>query len=241
MSAPEVIDRTQPEGSWAFNEEVTACFDDMLRRSIPQYELMRALTFEIGSRFVRQATDIVDLGCSRGEAIDPFWRRFGACNRFILSDVSEPMLQAARERYATAIENRLVDVRRHDLRGPYFPSRSSLTLCVLTLQFTPIEHRHRIIRDIFKATVPGGALILVEKVLGSSAEADALLVDLHHEIKAANGYTPDAIARKRLSLEGVLVPVTARWDEELLASAGFHHVECFWRCLNFAGWVAVRE
>jgi hypothetical protein len=26
-----------------------------------------------------------------------------------------------------------------------------------------------------------------------------------------------------------------------LRQAGFRDVECFWRCLNFAAWVAVKE
>jgi tRNA (cmo5U34)-methyltransferase len=43
-----------------------------------------------------------------------------------------------------------------------------------------------------------------------------------------------------LSLEGVLVPVTAAWNEYLLRSAGFSHVDCFWRWMNFAAWVAVK-
>lgn len=45
-----------------------------------------------------------------------------------------------------------------------------------------------------------------------------------------------------LALEGVLlVPVTARWNEDLLERAGFKAVDCFWRSLNyFAGWVAVK-
>jgi tRNA (cmo5U34)-methyltransferase len=43
-----------------------------------------------------------------------------------------------------------------------------------------------------------------------------------------------------MSLEGVLVPVTARWNEELLHQEGFASVDCFWRHLNFAGWVAVK-
>jgi len=54
-------------------------------------------------------------------------------------------------------------------------------------------------------------------------------------------YTTEQIERKRLALEGVLVPVTARWNEDLLRDAGFRQVECFWRWLNFAGWVGVRE
>ena len=43
-----------------------------------------------------------------------------------------------------------------------------------------------------------------------------------------------------VTLEGVLVPVTARWNEELLHEEGFRSVDCFWRHLNFAGWVAVK-
>ena len=49
------------------------------------------------------------------------------------------------------------------------------------------------------------------------------------------------IERKKESLEGVLVPVTADWNVELLKEAGFKHVDCYWRHLNFAGWVAVKE
>ena len=40
---------------------------------------------------------------------------------------------------------------------------------------------------------------------------------------------------------GVLVPVTAHWNEELLRQEGFTSVDCFWRHLNFAGWVAVKS
>jgi hypothetical protein len=61
----------------------------------------------------------------------------------------------------------------------------------------------------------------------------------------ANGYGEEEgeeeIERKRLSLEGVLVPVAAEWNEDLLRRAGFDEVECFWRCLNFAGSVAIKR
>jgi tRNA (cmo5U34)-methyltransferase len=235
------IDRTTPQGRWAFDEAVTAAFDDMLSRSIPQYEVMRSATFAVGSRFVVPGADVVDLGCSRGEGLAPFVERFGAQNRFVGVEVSPPMLAAARERFAAWAPSGVVEIRDCDLRRAYPPVSACLTLAVLTLQFTPIEHRSRIVREVYRHTRAGGALVLVEKVLGGSAEADALLVELYHALKAANGYAAEAIERKRLSLEGVLVPVTARWNEDLLTSAGFRHVECFWRYLNFAAWVAIRE
>jgi tRNA (cmo5U34)-methyltransferase len=67
------------------------------------------------------------------------------------------------------------------------------------------------------------------------------MVELYHALKQSNGYSREDIDRKRFALEGVLVPVTARWNEELLRGAGFGEVDCFWRWMNFAGWVAVRE
>ena len=59
-------------------------------------------------------------------------------------------------------------------------------------------------------------------------------------MKKGHGYTQEQIERKRLSLEGVLVPVTARWNEEMLRMAGFQQVDTFWRWMNFCGWVAVK-
>jgi len=234
------VDHTQPTGKWAFNSEVTACFDDMLSRSIPEYAAMRKVVFDVGSTFVKPDTFITDLGCSRGEALAPFVDRFGSHNRFCGTDVSEPMLTASRERFAGWIKIGAMSIDHCDLRTSYPAVRSSLTLAVLTLQFTPIEYRQRIIKDIYKHTIEGGALILVEKVLGHDAETDGLLVKQYHALKRDHGYSQDDIDRKRLALEGVLVPVTAAWNQEMLNAAGFSAVECIWRHLNFAAWVAIK-
>jgi tRNA (cmo5U34)-methyltransferase len=234
-------DQVVPSGAWAFDAEVAHVFDDMLQRSIPQYDVMRRTVFELACAFVRDKAAIVDLGCSRGEALAPFVQKFGAYNTYVGVDVSEPMLDAARERFQGMINAGLVDIRHCDLRTAYPPARACVTLCVLTLQFTPIEHRQRILRQIYQHTLPGGALILVEKVLGATADLDATMIDRYYTMKAEHGYTQEQIERKRLSLEGVLVPVTAKWNEELLRTAGFTQIDCFWRWMNFAAWVAIRD
>ena len=234
-------DQTTPGAKWQFDGEVAACFDDMLARSIPQYEVMRQAVYDLACRYVQPGTDIVDLGCSRGEAMDRLVSKYGARNHFVGVEVSPPMLAACRERFAGMVIAGVVEIRELDLRSAYPPARASVTTCVLSLQFTPIEYRQRILRDIWRTTLPGGALLLVEKVLGSTAELDAQMVDLYYGLKADHGYSSEAIERKRLSLEGVLVPVTAGWNEELLRGAGFRAVDCFWRWMNFAGWVAVKE
>jgi len=241
MMNDKTVDMTMPTGAWKFDEEVTSAFEDMLERSIPQYDVMRDAVFEIGSNFVTSRTDVVDLGCSRGNALEPFVRRFGAHNRFVGVEISEPMRAAATDRFKGYISCGVVEVRSMDLREEYPPVRASLTLSVFTLQFVPIEHRQRVVQDVYDHTLPGGAFVLVEKVLGRSAHVDRLLVDRYYALKAANGYSQEAILRKRLALEGVLVPVTAKWNEDLLHLAGFSQVDCFWRWMNFAAWLAIKN
>lgn len=234
-------DNVMPDGAWAFDEEVTDVFDDMLARSIPQYEVMRRAVYEVGQRFVEPGTEIMDLGCSRGEAIAPFVSRFGALNHYTLVEVSEPMLEATRQRYRGWIDTGIMDVLEVDLREDFPHRKASLTLSVLTLMFVPIERRQKLVRNIYRSLEPGGALVLVEKVLGATAEIDELMVELYYNRKRENGYTEAQIERKRLSLQGVLVPVTAAWNEELLRMAGFGQVDAFWRWMNFQAWVAVKE
>ena len=54
---------------WEFDTSVTTVFDDMLKRSIPQYEVMRHAVTELALRYVKPGTDVLDLGCSLGEAL----------------------------------------------------------------------------------------------------------------------------------------------------------------------------
>jgi tRNA (cmo5U34)-methyltransferase len=201
---------------------------------------MRMVTFEVGRRFVQPGTAIIDMGCSRGQALLPFVSNFGAANDYIGLEISEPMIEAARENFTYHQHGNRVSIQSADLRHEFPGVTSSLVLSVLTLQFTPIEYRQQIIRRVFESLAPGGAFILVEKVLGATAKLDEAFVNLFLQIKRENGYSDSQIDRKRMSLEGVLVPVTARCNEELLHQEGFTSVDCFWRHLNFAGWVAVK-
>jgi len=228
-----------PDGAWAFDESVSRVFADMLRRSIPGYDTMRKITTEIGKEFVQRNTDIVDLGASHGQATEPFIRTFGAHNRYVLVEPSAPMreqLQARLHGYESIM--RILDT---DLRETYPHVDASLTLCVLTLIFIPINYRQRILRSIYESTRPGGALILVEKTIGDNGITDRLLVEHYHAYKHEQGYSWEEINAKAKSMEGVQVPVTARWNEDALRNAGFAMVDRIWTHLNFSAWVAIRE
>ena len=237
-------DETMPDGSWEFDGDVADAFDDMLERSIPQYDLMRDLASDVAARRMRPGLSVLDLGCSRGGAIASLLDKLGdlapyrrSATRVVGLEVSAPMIEAARERFKDEL---LVEVEAWDLRdGLPDVGGCGVVSSILTLQFTPIEHRLRIVDACRRALAADGVFVLVEKVLGASASLDTEMVDLYYERKRAAGYTDEQIERKRLALEGVLVPVSARWNEEMLRASGFREVDCFWRCLNFAGWIAV--
>lgn len=233
-------DTVTPGAKWEFNAEVAACFDDMLARSIPEYALMREAVTALAKRFAQRGTWIVDLGCSRGGALKPILDALGAANQYLGIEISEPMLEAARADLKGWITSGVVKIASMDLRREMPKVPASVVLSVLTLQFTPIEYRQNIVQHVFEELRPGGAFLLVEKVLGEGALLDATFVESYYELKCEHGYDAEAVARKRLSLEGVLVPVTAEWNVHLLKSAGFRVVDCFWRWMNFAGFVAIK-
>lgn len=234
---------------WEFDESVADAFTSMLEKSIPMYGAMRKAVTDLAASFVRpggaRSGVVVDLGASRGDGLAPLVDRLGAHARYFAVEASPPMLEALSARWPAAEERgHGVSVFDFDLRKTLplagLPA-ADVTLLVLTLQFVPIEHRHRVLRDVWRNTRPGGALILVEKVLGATADLDAKFVERYLDLKGENGYSPESIERKRLSLEGVLVPVTAAMDEDFLRAAGFRDVDCFYAWMNFRGWLAVKD
>lgn len=228
-------DNVKPVSKWEFNQEVTACFDDMLNRSIPNYNVMRELIFNLGKNFIDDSSLIIDIGCSNGLSAESFINHCYA--NFELLDISEPMLDVCRKKY----ENKQnVKVLFHDLRNGLHKNNADLILSVLTIQFTPIEHRQKIVKSVYDSLKHGGCFLFVEKVLGVNDRIDSLLVNEYYSLKKQAGYSLEQIELKRKSLEGVLVPITDTWNKELLKDAGFKSVDCFWRCLNFAGYIAIK-
>jgi tRNA (cmo5U34)-methyltransferase len=229
---------------WAFDEGVADVFDDMLRRSIPQYEVMRETVVAVASRHLRPASTVVDLGCSWGGALEGVRRAafglFGAEPdiRYRGLEVSPSMLKRARQVFQACPD---VEIIEQDFRL-WEPTHdeASVVLAVLALQFAPINYRQRVIQRAFQACRTDGCFVFVEKVLGEGPDIDELMVDVYHAAKREQGYPDEEITAKERALEGVLVPVTAAMNERMLRHAGFREVDCFWRWMNFAGWLAVK-
>ena len=224
-----------PAGKWEFDPSVTSVFDDMIARSIPDYASMREVVESLAARFGADGGTLLDLGCSTGLSIHAFLNR---AKRIVGVEISESMLDVVREKFASF---GTVEILPLDLRTA-FPDVHDVdvTLAVFTLQFIPVEHRRRVVRSVFESLRPGGAFILAEKVIGDSAVSQSAFVELYHAFKQRQGYSREEVDRKALALEGRLVANTAHENVSMLQAAGFRDVECVWRWVNFAAWVAVK-
>ena len=100
---------------WEFDGEVTRVFDNMLARSIPNFEAMRDLTSTIAARHLQPGTTVVDLGTSRGGALAALHPEAQPTVTFVGAEISLPMVEAARERF-DGLAN--VGIAELDLRLP---------------------------------------------------------------------------------------------------------------------------
>lgn len=199
---------------------------------------MRDSTFKVSSAFIETGDCIIDLGCSRGEALERLFHTFGARCRYVGVDVSAPMLKAARWKFRKW--GSLVEIETIDLRHDFPTQVAGVIQAVLLLCFIPMEYRQKVVANCYKSLKEGGALVVVEKILGETAELDKLFVENYLAMKKSHDYSQEDIDRKRLSLEGVLVPITSSWLVQLLRGAGFKYVDCYWRWMNFGGFVAIK-
>jgi len=88
--------------------------------------------------------------------------------------------------------------------------------------------------------LPGGVLILSEKIKFADAEQQALMTELYMEFKRANGYSELEISQKRSALENVLLPDTLETHQERLKLAGFSESLVWFQNFVFASILAVK-
>lgn len=226
------------QGTWSFHDPaVASLFDKMLPLSIPDYSTMRWLTTNLALNDLDEVPVIADLGSSRGDAIAPIAvaRPLG---HFHLWEQSIPMQNVLNDRFQY---NRNVTVHGEDLRNEAFvSSHFDRVLSVLTLMFIPVEYRASVLARIHNSLRPNGVFFLVEKTLQENEKTSRAFTKEYYAMKSRNGYSDEQIERKRLSLEGVLVPLPMSTNEQMLRHAGFSHIECYWKALHFTGWMAYK-
>lgn len=223
-----------------FNENVARVFPDMIRRSVPGYGSMITMLGLMAERYAQPGSNIYDLGCSLGAASLAMRRRIKPHDcQIIAVDNSAAMVEGCRHNIDNDLSPIEVDVRCEDIREINYQNASVVVLN-FTLQFLPPEQRRPLLQKIYDALLPGGVLVLSEKLEFADKDEAATLEALHLDFKRANGYSDLEISQKRSALENVLIPDTAELHQQRLQEIGFRQAERWFQCFNFASFLAIK-
>ncbi|KPP99827.1 carboxy-S-adenosyl-L-methionine synthase CmoA [Marinobacter sp. HL-58] len=224
-----------------FDASVARVFPDMIRRSVPGYTTIIPMIEVITEQYARPGSHCFDLGCSLGASTLAMRHGIGDRDCTLTGvDNSAAMIERC-EHYIALDDHPLpVSLRCEDILDTYIDNASVTTLN-FTLQFVAPERRAELMKRIADATLPGGVLILSEKIRFESDAEQAIQTQLHHEFKRANGYSDLEISQKRSALEQVLIPETLAAHRQRLTDAGFGQVLVWYQCFNFVSMLAIKQ
>lgn len=227
-----------------FDEKVTAVFPDMIQRSVPGYLLIQDMIGVLAKRYAQANTHVYDLGCSLGASSLSMLANFQyQTTKLIGIDNSTAMIKGANNALQLfcnecSIKNSYELVCENIQNFSY--QNASIINLNFTLQFIAPTERLGLIRALYKALMPGGILILSEKVFFNETE-DALQSELHHAFKKANGYSDLEISQKRSALEDVLIRDSEAQHHARLKEAGFQQSITWFQCFNFMSLLAIKS
>jgi len=225
--------------AFEFDGQVADVFENMISRSVPGYPLLLDLLEVLTEQFAQPNTNCYDLGCSLGASTLRIRQNLPQSCHVIGVDTSPSMVERCKNNLARDHSSASVDIRLESLQNTQVENASIVALNY-TLQFVPDEQREDILTSIANGLVPGGILILSEKIRFDNESVQSATTELHHAFKKHQGYSDLEIAQKRASLENVLTPNTIEQHYERLSTAGFSSVDMFLKCFNFVSLVAIK-
>jgi len=226
---------------FVFDEQVAEVFDDMIARSIPGYATIISTIGRFAKKYYKSNSKIYDLGCSLGGATFEICKQLkGSDFNLIAIDNSEAMIERLVQRRAIigGLEDS-VEILCADINDAVIEN-ASIVILNFTLQFIPTKYRNRLIKRIYNGLIPGGILILSEKIVLDDENLNNLFVEMYHKFKESNGYSELEISQKRQALENILMPETISTHKSRHVSVGFRSFEVWFQYLNFASTISLK-
>lgn len=233
-----------------FDTRIASKFDDHVRANVPYYDEVQNLVAFLSDWYIGRDSLILDLGCATGETSSLIADRHSQLKglHFVLMDESKAMLDKAWDKMAKhKIENCgfggtkiSYEIHCGDIIDP-IPDKfhnASFAVMAFTLQFVPIAHRMKVLKNVKQSLRSGGALCLIEKVEGGVAEFERAFMRILDERKMLAGMDAGAVVHKEQAIRGRLVPLSLDENIRMLRKTGFDSVEVFWRWLSFCGIIA---
>ncbi|NKC01594.1 MAG: carboxy-S-adenosyl-L-methionine synthase CmoA [Pseudomonadales bacterium] len=222
---------------FAFSEEVAEVFPDMIRRSVPGYETVIPMTGLIAARHVKAGDKIIDLGCSLGATSQAIAGQTTKAVSIIGVDNSVPMIEGA---IAANTDPRISFFEADTLSEHTLELAQGAQVIVMNfvLQFCEPTSRKSLLQALYAALAPEGLLILSEKIRDPAESKHSYFDETHLAWKRANGYSDLEVSQKRTSLENVMQVDLEQEHLERLTNVGFASTDQWYKCMNWASYLA---
>ena len=225
---------------FSFDEGVANVFPDMLQRSVTGSSKIINMIGILAGRYMQPHSQSYDLGCSLGAASLSMRNRITHTARHLIAvDNAQAMAERCRQNLSSDYSELPVEVVCDDVRNIAI-TNASIVILNFTLQFISPEDRNNLLSKIYSGLLPGGCLIVSEKVFFEEEGEDEFCNDMHYAFKKSNGYSDLEISQKRTALEKVIIPDTLDVHTKRLQQTGFKQVYTWFQCLNFASMVAIK-
>ena len=224
-----------------FGTKVAGVFDDMVSRSVPYYDEMQRMIAELAADFAQPDTSVYDLGCSTGTTMIGMNSLIQNDIKFVGIDDSADMLKKCESKLQEAGFTRPYELQTADLHQNVEIKNASVVVLCLTLQFIRPIYREKLLKTIADGLVPGGVLILTEKILAEDSLFNREFIKYYYNYKRRNHYSELEISQKREALENVLIPYKLSENIHMLRECGFSHCETYFKWYNFTGIIAVKK
>ncbi|MCK9609108.1 MAG: carboxy-S-adenosyl-L-methionine synthase CmoA [Methylomonas sp.] len=226
--------------TFKFDDSVVNVFPDMIQRSVPGYSAIISAIGLLAGRFSQPHSHCYDLGCSLGAATLAMREQITATDCGIVAvDNSESMVERFKLNLVADQSKASIDIQCADIRAVSI-EQASVVVLNFTLQFVPVADRVALLEKIYQGMLPGGVLILSEKLAFEDRRQQGLHVDMHHHFKKMQGYSELEISQKRMALENVLLAESFAVHRHRLKAAGFDSVEIWFQYFNFASMIALK-
>lgn len=229
---------------FTFNDEVTKVFTNMIRRSIPGYLYLLESMGLLIEKFSQSNSTLYDIGSSLGastQVLQKYSSDKKGCE-IIAIDNSASMVRAHKKLLYAQMKDttqrlapiKVIEGNALDIKF----SPASVVILNFTLQFLPISQRLQLLKNIFKSLIPGGILILSEKLSFEEKEVADIFQELHVNFKRMNGYSDLEISQKGKAIQDIMIPDTLQSHQKRLSKAGYSRVIPWFQSFNFISLIA---
>lgn len=212
-------------------------FDEHISKSIRGYTDLIADVENLGDYFIRQNSDVLDIGCSTGKLLK---RMADKCT---LNNVEFTGIEREANFWDDMNHNAADNIKffRDDIVNFSFAEcdKISYAQSIFTLQFLDVKLRDKVVQNVYNSMIEGGGFVSAEKVYSNCAKMQDIKTSLYYQYKNEH-FSYDDIFKKEKSLRSMMNLKNLNEIIKYYYDIGFSSVETFWQSHNFVAVVCIK-